>query len=201
MWLILRGPGSSGGLAGPAGPPTGFPTCSPATSILATTVSACPHGRPAPRHWTTPETLPLEPTLLVSSRGCGRPDGFPGRSGAERGVDDQQFIAWCHEGLARTGLPGEILIVDSSTDRTARARHWPLGLGPAHAQARPRPRHIDAIPFIRGRYIVMGDADCTYDFREVGLFVEKLQEGYEFVMDLGGSETSSRGPCRSFTST
>jgi hypothetical protein len=28
----------------------------------------------------------------------------------------------------------------------------------------------------------MGDADCTYDFRALGPFVEKLREGYEFVM-------------------
>jgi hypothetical protein len=28
----------------------------------------------------------------------------------------------------------------------------------------------------------MGDADCTYDFREVAPFLEKLREGYEFVM-------------------
>ena len=28
----------------------------------------------------------------------------------------------------------------------------------------------------------MGDADCTYDFRELAPFVEKLREGYEFVM-------------------
>src|SRR5277367_133271 len=28
------------------------------------------------------------------------------------------FVAWCHEGLRRAGAVGEILIVDSSTDRT-----------------------------------------------------------------------------------
>ena len=28
----------------------------------------------------------------------------------------------------------------------------------------------------------MGDCDCTYDFREIKPFVEKLDEGYEFVM-------------------
>ena len=42
--------------------------------------------------------------------------------------------------------------------------------------------YIDAIPFIRGRYVLMGDADCTYDFRELEPFVEKFREGYEFVM-------------------
>lgn len=42
--------------------------------------------------------------------------------------------------------------------------------------------YIDALPFIRGRYVIMGDADCTYDFRELGLFVEALRGGNEFVM-------------------
>src|SRR5262249_11839124 len=42
--------------------------------------------------------------------------------------------------------------------------------------------YIDALPFIRGPFVVMGDADCTYDFRDVGLFVEKYRQGYEYVM-------------------
>ena len=93
-----------------------------------------------------------------------------------------EFIAWCKDGLSKSGIVGEILIVDSSTDKTsllavehgARVLKTPRrGLGRAY---------IDAIPFIRGKYIVMGDADCTYDFRDVGLFVDKMRSGYEFVM-------------------
>ena len=93
-----------------------------------------------------------------------------------------EFVAWCHEGLARAGVRGEILIVDSSTDRTAelavangaRVLRTPRrGLGRAY---------IDAIPHVRGRYVLMGDADCTYDFRELAAFVEQFRAGYEFVM-------------------
>lgn len=29
------------------------------------------------------------------------------------------FVAWCQEGLSRAGAVGEVLIVDSSSDRTA----------------------------------------------------------------------------------
>ena len=92
------------------------------------------------------------------------------------------FVAWCVQGLADAGTTGEILIVDSSTDRTAelalaggaRVLRTPKrGLGRAY---------IDALPYIRGRYVVMGDADCTYDFRLLGRFVEKLREGYDFAM-------------------
>ena len=93
-----------------------------------------------------------------------------------------EFIAWCREGLERAGVCGQILIVDSSTDRTpeialvggAEVLRVPKrGLGRAY---------IDAIPFIRGEWIVMGDADLTYDFRELAPFVEKFREGFEFVM-------------------
>jgi hypothetical protein len=92
------------------------------------------------------------------------------------------FVDWCHEGLAAAGVAGEVVIVDSSSDRTseialehgARVLQTPRrGLGRAY---------IDALPYVRGEYILMGDADCTYDFRLLGPFVEKLREGYEFVM-------------------
>jgi glycosyltransferase involved in cell wall biosynthesis len=92
------------------------------------------------------------------------------------------FVEWCRHGLADAGIRGEILIIDSSDDPTgdialaggARVLNTPKrGLGRAY---------IDALPFIRGRYVVMGDADCTYDFRELGAFVRAFRDGYEFVM-------------------
>lgn len=93
-----------------------------------------------------------------------------------------QFVDWCMEGLRDAGVCGEVLIVDSSSDRTveialskgARVLKVPKrGLGRAY---------IDAIPFIRGRYVLMGDADCTYDFREIGNFMKSFRAGYEYVM-------------------
>jgi Glycosyl transferase family 2 len=92
------------------------------------------------------------------------------------------FVQWCQAGLAEAGISGEILIVDSSTDDTpyialahgARVLRTPKrGLGRAY---------IDAIPYIRGKYVLMGDADCTYDFRELSGFVRHFRAGYEFIM-------------------
>jgi len=34
----------------------------------------------------------------------------------------------------------------------------------------------------RGKYIVMGDADGSYDFSSIGVFIDKLREGNELVM-------------------
>jgi glycosyltransferase involved in cell wall biosynthesis len=93
-----------------------------------------------------------------------------------------EFVEWCKEGLEHAGVSGQILIVDSSTDDTARIvlehggevlRTPKRGLGRAY---------IDATPYIRGNWIVMGDADLTYDFRELAPFVEEFQKGTEFVM-------------------
>ena len=105
-----------------------------------------------------------------------------------------EFVRWCKAGLASAGIRGEILIVDSSTDDTpgialahgARVLRTPQrGLGRAY---------IDAIPYIRGKYVLMGDADCTYDFRELSGFVRQFRAGYEFIMGSrfrGGIEPHS----------
>lgn len=93
-----------------------------------------------------------------------------------------EFVDWCKEGLEGAGVSGQILIVDSSTDKTPEIvlahggevlRTPRRGLGRAY---------IDAASHIRGKWIIMGDADLTYDFRELKPFVEAFRHGAEFVM-------------------
>ena len=93
-----------------------------------------------------------------------------------------EFIDWCMEGIEKAGARVEVLIVDSSADRTpeialdkgARVlKTPPRGLGRAYQ---------DALGVIRGRYVIMGDADCTYDFREIAPFLARFREGYEYIM-------------------
>jgi glycosyltransferase involved in cell wall biosynthesis len=94
----------------------------------------------------------------------------------------REFVAWCKQGLEEAGVSGEVLIVDSSTDRTAE-----IALA-AGARVLKTPRrglgraYMDAIPFIRGKWVLMGDADCTYDFRRLTPFMERFREGFEYVM-------------------
>jgi hypothetical protein len=113
-------------------------------------------------------------------------------------------VAWCRAGLEDAGVAGEILIVDSSTDRTpelavaagARVLRVPQrGLGRAY---------IDALPFIRGRWVIMGDADCTYDFRRLAPFTARFDEGFEFVMGSrwkGAIEKGSMPPLHRYFGT
>jgi glycosyltransferase involved in cell wall biosynthesis len=94
----------------------------------------------------------------------------------------ERFLDWCWEGIEHAGVAAEIILVDSSTDSTpekatakgARVIRAPRrGLGRAYQEG---------IPYVRGKYVIMGDADCTYDFRKLEPFLQKLRSGYEFVM-------------------
>jgi glycosyltransferase involved in cell wall biosynthesis len=104
------------------------------------------------------------------------------------------LVSWCKQGLRRADTRGEVLIVDSSSDNTAQ-----MALA-AGARVLKTPRrglgraYIDALPHIRGKYVLMGDADCTYDFRDIRGFVERLREGYQFAMGsrwLGSIESGA----------
>lgn len=93
-----------------------------------------------------------------------------------------EFVDWCWEGLAAADVRGEVLIVDSSSDRSpsiaaergARVISVPKrGLGRAY---------IDAIPHMRGQMAILGDCDLTYDFRELEGFIAAVRGGHDFVM-------------------
>jgi glycosyltransferase involved in cell wall biosynthesis len=120
--------------------------------------------------------------LLVPKDDCLRPEVSLVVPALNEQITIGQFVDWCREGLKRAGVEGEILIVDSSTDNTpkiavergARVLTTPRrGLGRAY---------IDALDFVRGKYVIMGDCDCTYDFRDIAPFIEEFRKGSEFVM-------------------
>jgi len=95
----------------------------------------------------------------------------------------EQCIIKAQRGLADIGVRGEVVIGDNgSTDGSqdlarslgARVVDVPIrGYGAAL---------LGGIREARGRYIIMGDSDDSYDFSRLGLFVEKLREGYDLVM-------------------
>jgi glycosyltransferase involved in cell wall biosynthesis len=128
------------------------------------------------------ETIDSEVHLLVPDNDVDEPELSIVIPALNEELTIADFVEWCKEGLSQAGVVGEILIVDSSSDRTAeiaiehgaRVLKTPRrGLGRAY---------IDALPLVRGRYVLMGDADCTYDFRLLAPFVEKFRDGNEFVM-------------------
>ncbi len=94
-----------------------------------------------------------------------------------------QCIETAHAGLARAGVPGEILIADNGSTDGSQAIAEKLG---ARVVPIPQKGYGSAlrggVAAARGEWIVMGDADDSYDFREVDRFVGKFQQGDELVM-------------------
>jgi hypothetical protein len=92
-------------------------------------------------------------------------------------------VKQAREALAKYGITGEIVVADNgSTDGSrelaaaAGARVVPVplrGYGSAL---------LTGIASARGEYVVMGDADGSYDFFAIDAFVAKLREGYDLVM-------------------
>lgn len=101
-----------------------------------------------------------------------------------------QCINKAHAFLRESGVSGEVIVADngSSDDSVqiaktlhARVVNVPIpGYGAALATG---------IEAARGKYIVMGDSDESYDFSALAPFLEKLRAGYDLVVGnrfLGG---------------
>ena len=86
------------------------------------------------------------------------------------------------EAFQRYGIDGECIVMDSSTDETPEIAKR-LG---AIVYSIPKKgigfAYIESLKHLKGDYVIMGDADGTYDFMEMGRFIDKLNEGYDFVM-------------------
>jgi glycosyltransferase involved in cell wall biosynthesis len=85
--------------------------------------------------------------------------------------------------LARENIAGEVVVADNaSEDRSAELA---AGAG-AHVVHEPRrgygSAYMAGFAAARGRYIVMADADLTYDFDDVPRFIEQLESGADLVM-------------------
>jgi glycosyltransferase involved in cell wall biosynthesis len=87
------------------------------------------------------------------------------------------------DAMERHGIRGEVVVADNgSTDGSQEiavemgARVVPiqtLGYGSALS---------GGIAAARGRYVLMGDADDSYDFTQMHVFLSKLRQGYDLVM-------------------
>jgi glycosyltransferase involved in cell wall biosynthesis len=85
--------------------------------------------------------------------------------------------------IADLGIEGEVLIADNgSTDGSIELAES-LGARVVHVKARGYGSALKGgFAAARGKYILMGDADGSYDFAHLPRFVEKLDEGYDLVM-------------------
>ncbi len=102
-------------------------------------------------------------------------------------LNEHETVGICIKKAQQTmqtlGIDGEVIVADNgSTDgsqeiaRSMGARlveETEKGYGNAYRAG---------IKAAKGEYIIIGDSDDSYDFTDIGRFVEKLQEGYDLVM-------------------
>lgn len=85
--------------------------------------------------------------------------------------------------LARTGIAGEVLIADNGSTDRSQAIATAHGARVVHADQRGYGAALSTgIAHARGRFIIMGDADDSYDFADLDLFVAALRNGADLVM-------------------
>jgi hypothetical protein len=117
-------------------------------------------------------------------------------------LNEAETIAVCIKKATRflidNHLSGEVLIADNGSTDGSRQIANALG---ARIVAVPQKGYgaalIGGIAAARGRYIIMGDADDSYDFERLMPFVETLRDGGELVMGnrfQGGIERGAMPP-------
>ncbi len=85
--------------------------------------------------------------------------------------------------LARAGIDGEVLISDNGSTDGSQAIATRLGARVVQAPQRGYGGALIAgIDAAKGRFIIMGDSDDSYDFSSLDAFVERLRGGADLVM-------------------
>src|SRR5689334_6681061 len=92
--------------------------------------------------------------------------------------------------LERHGVVGEVVIADNgSTDGSQElARSHGARVVDVPTRGYGAALHAGSLA-ARGRFVIMGDSDDSYDFANLMPFVEKLRDGFDLVMGnrfLGG---------------
>ncbi len=85
--------------------------------------------------------------------------------------------------LSENGIDGEVLVSDNGSTDGSQEIAVREGARVVHAQTRGYGAALRAgCQSAKGKYVIMGDADDSYDFTGLAPFLEKLREGYDLVM-------------------
>lgn len=111
-------------------------------------------------------------------------------------LNEEKSIGFCideaQKYIERSGISAEILIIDNGSEDKSKDIAVSMGVRAVTIANKGYGNAIRAgITVAKGKYIIMGDCDGSYDFSALDGFVEKLREGYALVMGnryLGGFE-------------
>ncbi len=104
--------------------------------------------------------------------------------------------------LERSGVAGEVVIADNGSTDGSQQIARDLGARVVDVEAKGYGNALmGGIKASRGTYVIMGDADDSYDFSSLDAFVEKLREGADVVMGnrfKGGIEPGAMPPLHKY---
>lgn len=116
-------------------------------------------------------------------------------------LNEADTIAVCIEkaqrALAENNISGEVIVADNGSSDHSPTIASLMGARVINVKTRGYGNALMAgISAARGKYIIMGDADDSYDFLEIPRFVKKLREGFDLVQGCrlpSGGGTILRG--------
>jgi glycosyltransferase involved in cell wall biosynthesis len=102
-------------------------------------------------------------------------------------LNEEASIARCvqraREILAEHGIPGEVIVADNdSEDQSARLAAEAGAIVVHEPERGYGSAYLAGFAAARGRYILMADADLTYDFGEIPRFIAELESGADMVI-------------------
>ena len=121
-------------------------------------------------------------------------------------LDERATIVACiekaREGLARSGVEGEVVVADNgSTDGSLEAADAAGARVVRVAERGYGHAYQAGITAARGEVIVIGDSDGTYDFSRLGELLRLLAEGADLALVSGPVAPSNPARCRGCTAT
>jgi glycosyltransferase involved in cell wall biosynthesis len=101
-------------------------------------------------------------------------------------LNEEEAIGSCiskiQDTFARMGIQGEIVVADNGSTDSSIAIAERMGALVVHQPLRGYGNaYIKGFSCAKGRYLIMGDADDTYDFTLIPQVLERLDRGYDFV--------------------
>lgn len=101
-------------------------------------------------------------------------------------LNEADTLAVCiqkaRQAMEAEGVHGEIIVADNGSTDGSQAIGRQLGARVVPVEARGYGSALmGGIAAARGKFIIMGDADDSYDFRDIPRFVEKLRMGADIV--------------------
>jgi glycosyltransferase involved in cell wall biosynthesis len=85
--------------------------------------------------------------------------------------------------LELAGIPGEVVVADNDSDDGSAALAELAGARVVHEPTRGYgSAYLAGFAAARGEYIVMADADLTYDFNEIPRFLAELEAGADMII-------------------